>query len=169
MKILTRRRWAHVCVAAQHDLYRLHQPGASRRLARRGVDVRLYFIAYNAALAWNMLEDVPENARNHCMIACWGRDYRYSLAEAPDAWSERFHRAFSRWSALCRERQRNLAVFEYYGDHWMMSTLLPPLAQVIRRDMQYMRQLGIYRFLQRGNLLLEQWLLWRQHQPVCKP
>ena len=115
------------------------------RLARRGVDVRLYFIAYNAALAWNMLEDVPENARNHCMIACWGRDYRHSLAEAPDAWSERFHRAFSRWSALCRERQRNLAVFEYYGDHWMMSTLLPPLAQVIRRDMQYMRQLGIYR------------------------
>lgn len=116
-----------------------------RTLREQGLEVCVYHIAYNAALAWNMLEDIPEGAQNHCMIACWGRNYRHSLAEAPDAWSARFHSAFRRWSALCREQEKHLAVFEYYGDHWMMGTLLPPLPQVIRQDMQHMRQLGIHR------------------------
>ncbi len=137
------------CAACQREgfmpVYLRFIEAIQRTLREQGLEVCVYHIAYNAALAWNMLEDIPAGAQNHCMIACWGRDYRYSLAEAPDAWSERFHSAFERWSALCREQEKHLAVFEYYGDHWMMSTLLPPLPQVIQQDMQYMRQLEVHR------------------------
>lgn len=137
------------CAACQREgfmpVYLRFIETIQRDLQEQGLEVCVYHIAYNAALAWNMLEDIPEGAQNHCMIACWGRNYQHSLAEAPDAWSERFHSAFQRWSALCREQEKHLAVFEYYGDHWMMSTLLPPLPRVIHRDMQYMQQLGIHR------------------------
>lgn len=115
------------------------------QLQQQGLEVRIYHIAYNAALAWNMLEEIPAQAQNHCMIACWGRDYRHSLAQTPDPWSERFHDAFERWSRYTRQQDKKLAVFEYYGDHWMMSSLLPPLPAVIRQDMQYMHGLGVHR------------------------
>lgn len=114
-------------------------------LQEQGLDVRLYHIAYNAALAWNMLEEIPASAQNHCMIACWGRDYRYALSASADDWSQRFHDAFERWGIHTRRQQKKMAVFEYYGDHWMMSSLLPPLPGVIRQDMQYMHGLGVHR------------------------
>ena len=125
-------------------------------LQKQGLDVHLYHIAYNAALAWNMLEEIPTQAQNHCMIACWGRDYRYALSESADAWSQRFHQAFERWGAHTRQQQKKMAVFEYYGDHWMMSSLLPPLPRVIRQDMQYMHRLGVHRVLR------ERWIrFWK--------
>ena len=110
-----------------------------------GMDVQIYHIAYNAALAWDMLEVIPPEADGPCMIACWGRDYRLALDEADDERSRRFQDTFARWGRHLREKNKGYAVFEYYGDQWMMGTLLPPMGRVLSRDMAYMKQVGVSR------------------------
>lgn len=114
-------------------------------LTAAGQGVDLYSIAYNVALSWGMLEAISPEAVNHCLVACWGRDYRYDLSENTDPWARRFHEAFENWGRHQREQGRHLAVFEYYGDHWMMGTLLPPLCRVIDRDIRYMETIGVHR------------------------
>ncbi len=110
-----------------------------------GQEVDLYSIAYNVALSWGMLEDISPEATNHCVVACWGRDYRYALSEDADPWARRFHEAFENWGRHQRQQGRHMAVFEYYGDHWMMGTLLPPMSDEIRRDVRYMESIGVHR------------------------
>ena len=89
-----------------------------------------------------MLEVIPPEADGPCMIACWGRDYRLALDEADDERSRRFQDTFARWGRHLREKNKGYAVFEYYGDQWMMGTLLPPMGRVLSRDMAYMKQVG---------------------------
>ena len=114
-------------------------------LAEVGPAVDLYSIAYNVALSWGMLEVIPPEATNHCIVACWGRDYQYDLSEKTDPWARRFHEAFENWGRYQQKQGRRMAVFEYYGDHWMMGTLLPPMSNVIERDIRYMEALGVHR------------------------
>ena len=71
-----------------------------------------------------MLEVIPPEADGPCMIACWGRDYRLALDEADDERSRRFQDTFARWGRHLREKNKGYAVFEYYGDQWMMGCLL---------------------------------------------
>lgn len=114
-------------------------------LTAAGQAVDLYSIAYNVALSWGMLEAISSEATSHCVVACWGRDYRYDLSEGTDPWARRFHEAFENWGRHQQQQQRHMAVFEYYGDHWMMGTLLPPMSDVIGRDIRYMETLGVHR------------------------
>lgn len=114
-------------------------------LAAAGQSVDLYSIAYNVALSWGMLEEISPEATSHCIVACWGRDYRYDLSETADPWAARFHAAFENWGRHQQQKGHKLAAFEYYGDHWMMGTLLPPLSGVIQRDIRYMETLDMHR------------------------
>ncbi len=114
-------------------------------LTAAGQTVDVYSIAYNVALSWGMLEAISPEATSHCVVACWGRDYRYDLSEQGDPWARRFHEAFENWGHHQQQQNRHMAVFEYYGDHWMMGTLLPPMSDVIARDVRYMETLDVHR------------------------
>lgn len=112
-------------------------------LRREEVAMELSAIAYNAALEWSMLETLPRQEAGGCMLACWGRDYARALHAPQDAFQERFRQAFLRWSERQKKNGAPFSVFEYYADHWMMGTLLPPLSQRIPDDLAAFSALGI--------------------------
>lgn len=112
-------------------------------LEQRGIRVKLYHIAYNAALAWDMLEGVPQSDKANCMVACWGRNYAFAVPQAEAEQDLRYKRAFDQWGEMLRRSGRDYRVFEYYGDCWMMGTLLPPLGHVIEKDVQYFHSIGV--------------------------
>lgn len=49
---------------------------------------------------------------------------------------------FENWSRRQRENGVPFAIFEYYGDHWMMGSLLPPLPQRIPEDLGVFHSCG---------------------------
>lgn len=112
------------------------------QLRREGVETEVSTIAYNAALEWTMLETLPRREKGGCMLACWGRDYAHPLNAPQDGFQSRFWKAFENWSRRQRENGDPFAIFEYYGDHWMMGSLLPPLPQRISEDLDTFRSLG---------------------------
>ena len=111
-------------------------------LNEQGVPIELYHIAYNAALAWDMLEFEPTECGNG-MIACWGRNYSFSVSEAKSSRDIRFRQAFENWGKQLVKMHKGYRVFEYYADYWMMASMLPPLGRLIEKDIAYFRALGI--------------------------
>lgn len=112
------------------------------QLRGEGVELEISAIAYNAALEWTMLENLPQRETGGCMLACWGRNYAHSLNAPEDGFQNRFRLAFENWSRRQRENGAPFAIFEYYGDHWMMGSLLPPLPQRIPEDLDLFHSRG---------------------------
>ncbi|MVP00604.1 hypothetical protein [Paenibacillus lutrae] len=102
-------------------------------------------IAYNAGLAWDMLErrGEPASGQVDTLYAFWGRDYRSSLNHSPNAADIRAIRSLTDWTPAVHEKQRKLSVFEYYSDHFMFSALFPSMPARIVEDAAYYRSLGV--------------------------
>ncbi|CEG26448.1 hypothetical protein [Bacillus sp. B-jedd] len=98
-------------------------------------------IAYNAGLSWQMLElpDGTDSSKTvDTLFAYWGRNYRESFSK-----EKRACEALRKWRQSTGARNRELTVFEYYSDHFMLGDLFPPLFHRIREDIELYAEMGI--------------------------
>jgi hypothetical protein len=102
-------------------------------------------IAYNAGLAWNMLEltGAKPSADVDTLIAFWGRDYRYGYEDSPHESDQRAKEALENWTRELERTQRKLTIFEYFSDHYMLSNLFPFLSRRIMQDVAYYENLNL--------------------------
>ncbi|WP_045523015.1 hypothetical protein [Neobacillus niacini] len=103
--------------------------------------IQVEHIAYNAGLSWKMLEltDNVESLKSvNTLFAYWGRNYEQSFAN-----EERAIKALQKWRDAANVRQKELTVFEYYSDHFMLGDLFPPLFKRIHEDIELFYELGI--------------------------
>jgi len=114
-------------------------------LLAEGFDVEVEHIAYNAGLSWEMLElgDARPSAGVDTLFAYWGRDYRYGYADTPHESERRAGRALAEWKAAARGTGTKTTIFEYYSDHFMLSTLFPALPHRIAEDIEFYAALGV--------------------------
>lgn len=115
-------------------------------LSAQGVGVDVEHIAYNAGLSWDMLElgvDTPASGSVDTLFAYWGRDYRYGYESTPHEAERRARRSLEAWAEAARDVGRKLTIFEYYSDHFMLSSLFPALPKRIAADVDYYEELGI--------------------------
>lgn len=113
--------------------------------AGAGLDVEVEHIAYNAGLAWDMLErgGHPGSSSIETLYAYWGRDYRDAYATARSESDRRAYAALRDWIAQIRRNGRKATIFEYYSDHFMLSPLFPMLPSRIAQDIADYARLGI--------------------------
>lgn len=104
-----------------------------------GLEVEVEHIAYNAGLAWNMLErsEAQPSGEVDTLFAFWGRDYRYGYDNSPHESDHRAKEALEDWAHEIKCTGRKLTIFEYYSDHFMLSNLFPFLPQQILKDIAY--------------------------------
>ncbi|MEH7179703.1 hypothetical protein [Neobacillus vireti] len=103
--------------------------------------IHVEHIAYNAGLSWKMLEltDDVENSKSvNTLFAYWGRNYQQSFRN-----EERAMDVLQKWCDATKAWNKELAVFEYYSDHFMLGDLFPPLFKRIHEDIESFYQLGI--------------------------
>lgn len=109
---------------------------------RKFPDVKIEFLAYNAALDWDMLEPEKSLHLSDCSteLAYWGRDYRYSINRSKYIPDKRAVKCFRKWKKITKNP---LHVLEYYTDLWMNTHLNPPLPTIITRDSKAYKAMGI--------------------------
>lgn len=114
-------------------------------LHAEGIRVEVEHIAYNAGLAWHMLEmgGARPSASVDTLFAYWGRDYRYGYVSTPHENEQRARRALEEWAGAVHGTKRKLTLFEYYSDHFMLSSLFPALPKRIAKDVEYYANLGV--------------------------
>ncbi|WP_210367564.1 hypothetical protein [Bacillus sp. REN3] len=98
-------------------------------------------IAYNAGLSWEMLElGQMKSTSPHIdtLYAFWGRNYNQPIDDHARAYS-----SLKSWRSETSKVDRDLTVFEYYSDHFMLSDLFPPLFNRIREDLEGYAALGV--------------------------
>ncbi|MDF2650212.1 MAG: hypothetical protein K0Q73_6017 [Paenibacillus sp.] len=117
----------------------------NKYLQECGLDIAVEHIAYNAGLAWNMLErnGAKPSAEVDTLFAFWGRDYRFGYEDRAHESDRRAKEAIEDWTHELKRTERKLTVFEYYSDHYMLSNLFPFLPQRILKDVAYYEQLQI--------------------------
>lgn len=118
----------------------MNEVAAAVAASPRGVAVD--FLAYNAALAWDMLEPVKGLQLDACgtQIAYWGRDYRYGLQESRLAADRRGLRSMRAWRKIT---PGTVSILEYYTDIWMLTHLIPPMPRRIARDCAAFAEMGV--------------------------
>ena len=101
--------------------------------------IEVEHIAYNAGLAWDMLERNGQATSNEIdtLYAYWGRDYTEDFTFNSNPHSRRAYEALQDWKAQTAEKQRKLTIFEYYSDHFMLTPLFPMLAKRIESDINH--------------------------------
>jgi len=104
--------------------------------------VKVAFSVYNAGLAWDMFQPQQGLSRSNLSteIAYWGRQYEYPVAHSPLAADRRAVACLKTWKRICGEK---LIPIEYYTDTWMAATLLPPLPDVMQKDLMFYSKIGI--------------------------
>lgn len=106
-------------------------------LEQEKLDVKVEHIVYNAGLSWEMLERNDQQVGTpDILYAYWGRDYTKSYENEGDV------RA---WQSLVDWRQatrKEITIFEYYSDHFMLSELFPLLFNRIANDVERYKQAG---------------------------
>lgn len=115
------------------------------RLTQANSNVEVEHIAYNAGLSWHMLErgELFPSSTADTLFAYWGRDYRYPLDHNSNDSDERACQALQDWIRAVHENGRQISVFEYYSDHFMLTPLFPMLPARIAEDVAYYRGLGV--------------------------
>lgn len=110
-------------------------------MSKNGFDVEVEHIAYNAGLAWNMLERNQMEASKEVdtLYAYWGRDYRQS----PEKCNQRAFLSLKDWLNNTKKQGRELTIFEYYSDQFMLTPLFPLLSERIMADIQEYKQMGV--------------------------
>lgn len=104
-------------------------------------EVAVEHIAYNAGLSWDMLElpeDIPSSKSVHTLFAYWGRNYQQSFNK-----EDRAIKALENWCLATKAKDREITIFEYYSDHFMLGNLFPPLFQRIQDDLNLYSRMGI--------------------------
>ncbi|TLS50841.1 hypothetical protein FE782_17465 [Paenibacillus antri] len=114
-------------------------------LRAAGIEADVEHIAYNAGLSWDMLElgDAPPSDSADVLFAYWGRDYRFGYEASPHENEHRARKALEEWTAAVRGQGRRTTIFEYYSDHFMLSSLFPALPRRIAEDVEYYAKLGV--------------------------
>ncbi|MDR4886078.1 hypothetical protein RGU12_00780 [Fredinandcohnia sp. QZ13] len=103
--------------------------------------IEVEHIAYNAGLSWDMLElpdDLDSSKTVDTLFAFWGRNYQQSFKN-----EEKGFEALHKWCQATKTNQKDITIFEYYSDHFMLGNLFPPLFQRIHEDINLYSQLGI--------------------------
>ncbi|MNI00033.1 hypothetical protein D3C73_528170 [compost metagenome] len=115
-------------------------------LRESGLVIAVEHIAYNAGLAWNMLERSGVNPSESVdtLFAFWGRDYRYGYDNSPHESDRRAKGSLEDWTHELGRTDRKLTIFEYYSDHFMLSTLFPFLPRQILDDVAYYEKQGVF-------------------------
>lgn len=114
-------------------------------LARAGLSLSVEHIAYNAGLAWHMLELSGDNSASiDTLYAYWGRDYRFGYVDSPKVEDKRAEAALKQWAAAVSNKERKLTIFEYYSDHYMLTNLFPNLSRRIIEDVTYYSQYELH-------------------------
>lgn len=112
----------------------------------KGLAIDVEHIAYNAGLSWDMIE-IPSGMKTSSSIdtlfAYWGRDYSQGFASCERAEEQRAYITLQQWVELTQQQNRELTIFEYYSDHFMLSYLFPNLPKQINEDLLHYRELGI--------------------------
>lgn len=106
-------------------------------LAAAGLQVEVEHIVYNAGLSWEMLErkEQPVSSAD-VLYAYWGRNYAHSYE------SQRDERAWESLMDWRRSTDKQITVFEYYSDHFMLSELFPLLFKRIVTDIEKYKEAG---------------------------
>ena len=106
-------------------------------LATANLQVEVEHIVYNAGLSWEMLERKEHQVSSaNVLYAYWGRNYAQSFK------SKRDQRA---WDSLLDWRKatnKQVTIFEYYSDHFMLSELFPLLFNRIKMDTERYKEIG---------------------------
>lgn len=106
-------------------------------LAGAGLQVEVEHIVYNAGLSWEMLERKEQQVSSaNVLYAYWGRNYAHSYK------SERDGRAWQSLMDWRRSTDKQITVFEYYSDHFMLSELFPLLFKRIATDIENYKEAG---------------------------
>lgn len=110
-------------------------------LDKENLSVIVDHIAYNAGLEWSMMELSGHPSQSiDTLFAFWGRNYSIGIdSEDPDQ-----TRATESLKSYIDHKNRNVCVFEYYSDFFMLSEIFPPLVNRIADDMQKYDELGVY-------------------------
>lgn len=116
-----------------------------QKLHAAGLKLEVEHIAYNAGLAWDMLEREGQqsSAIIDTLYAYWGRDYQHNLAAAKSESDRRAYKSLNDWQQQLQQKGRKLTVFEYYSDHFMLSPIFPMLTARIVNDIRHYKQMGI--------------------------
>jgi hypothetical protein len=77
------------------------------------------------------------------LFAYWGRDYSQGWQDYERKEEQRAHLSLQSWVKETTKRNKDLTIFEYYSDHFMLSHLFPSLPGRIVEDLEYYRALGI--------------------------
>lgn len=111
-----------------------------------GIAVDVEHIAYNAGLAWDMLDRGPTSASRSIdtLFAYWGRDYRYGYDASPHASDSRAKAILTDWEQAVKAAGKQLTIFEYYSDHYMLSPLFPSIPTRIMEDIRTYRELDLH-------------------------
>lgn len=104
-------------------------------------NIQVEHIAYNAGLSWEMLElpaGVISSKSVHTLFAYWGRNFQQTFNK-----EDRAFKALQEWMYSTKANLKELTIFEYYSDHFMLGDLFPPLFHRIQEDMDLYSQMGI--------------------------
>ncbi len=107
--------------------------------------IEVEHIAYNAGLSWDMLElqeGLSGSSKVNTLFAYWGRNYQQSFMK-----EERTFEALRKWCHITKANQKEITIFEYYSDHYMLGDLFPPLFRRIHEDIEVYAKLGINRMV----------------------
>lgn len=113
-------------------------------LKEAGLSVLVEHIVYNAGLSWDMLErkDASVSREVDVLYAYWGRDYSQSI-DCQRADQQRAKQALEDWTKEVHRAGKQLTVFEYYSDHFMLTELFPPLIERVDQDVDDYAALGV--------------------------
>lgn len=116
-----------------------------QQLKLHDMEVEVEHIAYNAGLAWDMLErgNVQTSANVDTLFAYWGRDYTQDYHITAHEGDRRAHCALLDWIKNAKGKGRKLTIFEYYSDHFMLTPLFPMLAARIKQDIEHIVSLHL--------------------------
>lgn len=83
-------------------------------------------------------DDLDSSKTVDTLFAFWGRNYQQSFKN-----EEKGFEALHKWCQATKTNQKDITIFEYYSDHFMLGNLFPPLFQRIHEDINLYSQLGI--------------------------
>jgi len=129
-------------IGIQNDQHFLaHYIEFAEQIQKELPDIAVEHIAYNAGLSWEMLEhpaDFESSKTVDTLFAYWGRNYHQAFTEEKRAFA-----ALQKWCQAAKVNQKQVTVFEYYSDHFMLGDLFPPLFQRIHEDIEMYSGMGI--------------------------
>ena len=115
-------------------------------LNHAGSEVKAEHIAYNAGLSWDMLElheGMETSSEVDTLFAYWGRDYSQGFPECKRKEEQRAYQMLESWVEGTTKKNKDLTIFEYYSDHYMLSHLFPSMPERIYDDLTQYHSLGI--------------------------